>query len=232
MALERVRRTRLPLLYSELEILRTLPDADQAEVARKLDYFEQQARHFDNPAVNERNNRALEYCAIYRQRYMPKQEVNLAKGAKVSYLVEPTGAYAALGQKTLTDGLFGGSSFVESWVGWEGKDGGLVLDLGEVKEVREVETDFLHQVGHWILFPLKVVYSYSVDGKDFVHWDSIEMPEERSNSVLFRGVKAQSDQPLKARFIKVEVTGTKVCPHWHYGVGNPSWFFIDEVTVR
>lgn len=231
-ALERVRRTRLPLLYSELEILRTLPDTDQAEVARKLDYFEQQARHFDNPAVNERNNRALEYCAIYRQRYMPKQEVNLAKGAQVSYLVEPTGAYAALGQKTLTDGLFGGSSFVESWVGWEGKDGGLVLDLGEVKEVREVETDFLHQVGHWILFPLKVVYSYSVDGKDFVHWDSIEMPEERSNSVLFRGVKAQSDQPLKARFIKVEVTGTKVCPHWHYGVGNPSWFFIDEVIVR
>ena len=58
------------------------------------------------------------------------------------------------------------------------------------------------------------------------------MEEERSNMVLFRSVKAESDAPLKARYIKVVVTGTKVCPSWHYGVGNASWFFIDEVTVK
>ena len=84
----------------------------------------------------------------------------------------------------------------------------------------------------WILFPLKVTYSYSEDGKNYQAWGTIEMEEERSNMVLFRGVKMESKQPLKARYLKVEVTGTKVCPHWHYGVGNPSWFFIDEVTVR
>ena len=31
--------------------------------------------------------------------------------------------------------------------------------------------------------------------------------------------------------IRVEVEGSKVCPSWHYGVGQPSWFFIDEVSV-
>jgi len=30
----------------------------------------------------------------------------------------------------------------------------------------------------------------------------------------------------------VEVIGTKTCPEWHYGVGNPCWFFIDEVIVK
>ncbi len=231
-ALDRVRRLRLPLLYSELEIMRTRQKKDVDEVARKLAYFENEAKYFNDPALNERNNRALDYCQTYFDRYMPKNEANLALGARVKFLSEPSAKYVELGKSALTDGLFGGPSFVESWVGWEGKDGSFVLDLGEVKEVRSIEADFLHQIGQWILFPLKVVYSYSEDGTDFVHWDTIEMPEDRSNQVLFKRVKAESASPLKARYLKVEVTGTKVCPHWHYGVGNPSWFFLDEVTVK
>ncbi len=50
--------------------------------------------------------------------------------------------------------------------------------------------------------------------------------------VKFRGVKAESAEPIKTRYVKVEVTGTKECPTWHYGVGHPSWFFIDEVTIK
>ena len=83
-----------------------------------------------------------------------------------------------------------------------------------------------------LLFPLSVSYSYSTDGKEYHLWKTIDMPEERSGMVLFRGVKADSEVPLQARYLKVEVTGTKVCPHWHYGVGHPSWFFIDEITVQ
>lgn len=185
-----------------------------------------------DPALNERNNHAMDYCKLYRERYLPRKEVNLAKGAKVTWLEKPHDRYMKLGETALTDGLFGGSSFVESWVGWEGTDGAFVLDMGEVKEVRSIETDFLHQIGQWILFPLSVSYSYSTDGKEYHLWKTIDMPEERSGMVLFRGVKTDSEVPLQARYLKVEVTGTKVCPHWHYGVGHPSWFFIDEVTVQ
>ena len=231
-ALDRVRRTRLPLLYSELELLRAQQEKDFDEVAQKLNYFEEQAKHFNNPAINERNNRALDYCKLYRERYMPSTEKNLALGATVTYLVNPESKYVELGKTALTDGLFGGASFMESWVGWEGKDAAFVVDLGETKEVRSIDTDFLHQIGQWILFPLKVVYSYSEDGKTYHPWETIEMPEECAGMVMYRGVKAESQTPLKARYLKVEVTGTKVCPTWHYGVGNPSWFFIDEVTVR
>ncbi len=34
----------------------------------------------------------------------------------------------------LVDGLFGGSTFVESWIGWEGTDGAFVIDLGKRKK--------------------------------------------------------------------------------------------------
>ena len=185
-ALDRVRRTRLPLLYSELELLRAQQEKDFDEVAQKLNYFEEQAKHFDNPAINERNNRALDYCKLYRERYMPSTEKNLALGATVTYLVNPESKYVEIGKTALTDGLFGGASFMESWVGWEGKDAAFVVDLGETKEVRSIDTDFLHQIGQWILFPLKVVYSYSEDGKTYHPWETIEMPEERAGMVMYR----------------------------------------------
>ena len=52
---------------------------------------------------------------------------------------------------SLTDGLYGGTTFVESWIGWEGIDGSFVIDLGEEKEFSSVSSDFLHQLGVWIL---------------------------------------------------------------------------------
>lgn len=229
--LKRVRRARLPLQYSALEIGRTESRKDLDDINRKLDLFEARVKEFNVPTLNERNNSPVEYCDLYRKRYMPRKEKNLALGAKVTYLTEPAVRYQDAGKTALTDGLFGGSTFVESWIGWEGTDGDFVIDLGQNKEFHSVETDFLHQLGQWILLPLKVVYSYSEDGVNYTHWETHDLPEDRSVEVKFQGIRSESVQPVKARFIKVEVTGTKECPTWHYGVGHPSWFFIDEVTV-
>ncbi|MEG0647321.1 MAG: DUF4838 domain-containing protein [Bacteroides sp.] len=229
--LKRVQRARLPLQYSELEIARTENEKDLDDINRKLTLFEERVKAFKVPTLNERNNSPVEYCQLYKERYMPRARQSIALGAKVSYLTEPTGRYKEVGETALTDGLFGGSTFVESWVGWEGKDGALVVDLGQSKEFRSIETDFLHQVGQWILFPLRVVYSYSDDGVTYTHLETHNLPEDRSIEVKFRGIRSESPQSIRARYIKVEVTGTKECPTWHYGVGHPSWFFMDEITI-
>ena len=230
--LKRVQRARLPIQYSELEIARTETEKDLVDINKKLDLFEERVKEFQVPTLNERSNSPVDYCKLYRERYMPQKERSLALGAKVTYLIPPTGKYAALGKNALVDGLFGGATFVDSWIGWEGTDGAFVIDLGETKEIQSVETDFLHQIGAWILFPLKVVYSYAEDGEHYTHWKTIDLPEERTGEVKFRGVKAESAEPIKTRYVKVEVTGTKECPTWHYGVGHPSWFFIDEVIIK
>ena len=140
---------------------------------------------------------------------MPSAEKNLAANAKITFLTQPTSErYQKLGQTALTDGLFGGATFQDSWVGWEGIDGSFIVDMGEVKNISSVETAFLHQGGAWILLPKQVNYSYSADGKTYTQWDSIDIPEERSGTVRFEGVKAQSSQAFPARYIKVEVIGT------------------------
>ncbi len=230
--LKRVWRTRLPLQYSELDIARTDKDMNVEDINNKLDLFEQRVKMFGIPTLNERENSPVDYCELYRKRYLPTNENVISTGAKVQYIVSPTGKYAAMGETTLTDGLYGGMTFTEGWIGWEGIDGSFILDLGQEKEFTTIQTDFLHQLGQWILQPVNVTYSISNDGAKFQLLKSIDNPEDRDSRVKFVDITHTSDKPIKARYIKVEVTGTKVCPHWHYGVGHPCWFFIDEVVVK
>jgi hypothetical protein len=229
--LTRVRRTRLSLQYSDLEILRTETEKDLIQVGKKLDLFEQRAKEFGITMLNERANSPLDYCKLYRERSMANDTQNKALGGKITYTDEPSGKYKDMSDKTLTDGLYGGATYGDSWVGWEGKDASFILDLGEKKNFDKVETDFLHQIGAWILAPLQVDYFVSSDGVTYSHWGTCPLGEDQSTQVKFVKAAFKSPQPVDARYIKVAVVGTKVCPQWHYGVGNPSWFFVDEVKV-
>jgi hypothetical protein len=228
--LARVRRTRLPLQYSALEIARTEPERDFEAIGKALDLFESRAREYRVEMINERHNLPDEYCALYRQRYMSDARDNLAYGKPVTYLINPRPKYLELSRKALTDGLYGGTTYVENWVGWEGTDGAFVIDLGAPTAIHSIATDFLRQLGAWILMPMQVRYSVSPDGENYTEIATIDIPEDRGSKVEFIPVTATCD--TTARYIKVEVTGTKTCPEWHYGVGNPCWFFIDEVIVK
>lgn len=230
--LARVRRSRLPLQYSELDIARTETNMNVADISKKLDLFEQRVKQFNVPTINERNNSPIDYCDLYRKRYIPQSDNRISINASISFLKAPTGRYASTGAKLLTDGLYGGATFVEGWVGWEGTDGSFVIDLGNVKEFTTIESDFLHQLGAWILLPTNVTYSISVDGNTYAQVASIDKAEDRDVKVKFVDFTHTSALPLKARFVKVEITGTKTCPHWHYGVGHPCWFFIDEIVIK
>ncbi len=229
--LRRVRLARLPLLYSELEILRTERDRDTAAVLRKLGTFERYVTDFGVETLNERNNSPQEYCKLYRQRYLSADR-SKAFGARIEWIVPPAGKYRALGEETLTDGLFGGASFADGWTGWEGQDGAFILDLGSEQEFSAVTADFLHQLGAWILLPRAMTCAVSDDKRAWRPLGRTELAEDRDVPVKFVPVTVAAGGPVRARYIRIEVEGTNVCPPWHYGVGCPCWFFIDEITVK
>lgn len=231
--LKRVQRSRLGLQYSELEIARTETGNDVDEIKAKLALFGKRAAEFGCPTLNERNNTPAEYCKQYVTRFLPREDKNIAAGAKIEWIVDPTGRYKEVGETALTDELFGGTTFVESWVGWEGQDGAFVIDMGDVKNFKSITADFLHQLGQWILLPKSVKFSISKDGQTYEEIANNVIPENRSSQVLFVDVAANAaaNSAYDARYIKIEVEGQKICPTWHYGVGHPCWFFLDEVTV-
>lgn len=229
--LRRVRMARLSLMFSELEIARTGDIMDIGETLKKLDLFEKRTKEYGVPALNERNNPPGEYCTLYRTRFLPQEVKSKALGAKVEWILPPHSRYMEMASDALTDGLFGGTTYVESWVGWEGCDAAFVIDLGEEKEFSRIESDCLHQLGAWVLLPKGGRYSISCDGTEFTDFGSFAFEEDRNLMIKFVKGTAQAEKTVKARYVKVEIDGTIDCPYWHYGVGHPSWFFIDEVSV-
>lgn len=230
--LAHVRIARLPLRYSELEIARTESGGDKAAVEKSLDTFGTICALYGVPTLNERNNKVDDYCRLYRQRFLPNGTKNKAAGAKVIWNIPPQKRYQPIADKALTDGLYGGTTFVESWVGWQGEDADFVLDMGEQKQVNKITTDFLHQLGQWILQPKSVAYYASDDAKNFRLLGTHEFPEDRDISVKFVPATVTLAAPVQARYIRVVVKTLGLCPSWHYGVGYPAWFFLDEVVVE
>ena len=106
------------------------------------------------------------------------------------------------------------------------------MDLGKETEFSHVGADFLHQIGGWVLLPEKIIVSVSDDGNEFKKLGEDIREEDRTPSIKFVEFAVETPKPVKARYVKMDVTGTKMCPSWHFGVGHPSWFFIDEVIVK
>ena len=230
--LAHVQISRLPLQYSELEIERTHPDGDLEAISRKLAVFRERSARYGIEHLNERNNRIADYCRLYESRYLPRPNTNKAAGATVIWNNPPAERYRPIADRALTDGLYGGASYVESWIGWEGRDADFVLDMGETKEFGSVETDFLLQSGGWVLLPKSVSYAYSDDNRTYTDLGTYEFAEDRDQSIKFVTGKVAADRPVRARYIRVKVQTIGLCPSWHYGVGYPAWFFLDEVTVK
>lgn len=228
--LARIQRSRMSIMFAELEILRSNVGHDVNVLAEKLDKFECYAKRFGLKRTGNDCD-AETYCKSYRERYLVNTTGNLALGAKVTYVIKPAEKFAKLGETALTDGLFGGDSFNESWVGWEASDASFVIDLGEEKEVSSIEADILERHRKWILLPKQVTYSVSNDGKEFTEAGTYVLGSKPKVSTLYTKVKHTFTAKQKVRYIRVDVEAEKICPSWHAGVGNPCWFFIDEVTV-
>ena len=229
--LKRVWQQRLSILYAELEITRTNGIEDVNWIKNELELFRSRAQRLGVTSLNERNNTIEDYCELYLKRNLPAEKKSLSHLSKVSFPLPPDKPYDKIADKALTDGLLGGATFNESWIGWSGKDGEVIIDLGEVKEIESVEADFLHKLGSWILLPKSISCSTSVDNITFNQMGKKEINEDRSVEVKYVKVGVTSNEKIKARYIKVHVETLGLCPSWHYGVGYPAWFFMDEVWV-
>ena len=71
-----------------------------------------------------------------------------------------------------------------------------------------------------------------MDNKTFTDMGRIDFDEDKDIQVKFIPGTVTAAQPVTARYVRVKIETIGVCPPWHYGVGYPAWFFIDEVVVE
>jgi predicted alpha-1,2-mannosidase len=139
--------------------------------------------------------------------------------------------YAAGGDQALVDGIEGGNQFqTGDWQGFWGEDVHGQIDLSEVTQVNGVRIGALRDIRPWIFLPQRIDIEWSLDG---AQWKPL--------GSATHGVDQTNEAPLKhnfiirnnveARYMRFKVMNHGLLPEGHLGAGNPSWVFLDEISI-
>jgi len=240
--LERVRTARLSTHYAALEASRkgVSEKYNLEKAGPRLELFEKICSDAGIDMMNEMAYSVPEYIDAYRQTIKRSEMPDVAAGKNVHSLTAPK-KYAAEDPMALTDGAFGGASFYSNWLGFEGKDMEVIIDLGEVKTIDNVHTAFLQVTNHIVFFPDFVSVSAapaSADGmpdrQSFTEIMKIKSsrplsPESKVNDIEYFDFNFS---PLDTRYVKIYARNMKQAPGWHNSAGLPSWIFCDEIIIN
>lgn len=152
---------------------------------------------------------------------------------KADLKTQPSAKYPGSGVSGLFDGLIGSSNpGNKQWMGYEGNDFEVTVDLGEVKAVKSLGVDVLQLPASWIFLPEKVEFYSSDDGKTFNLLNTY-YPAETDDIRLDGPVMlARNFENLRTQFIRIKVTNMGTCPVGHPGEGQKAWLFISEVEIE
>lgn len=164
----------------------------------------------------------------------PMELKHAAVGKPVEATLEPSPVYAAEGIRSLTDGQVGPADHsAGTWLGWEGPDVELTVDLGEPVAIQSVGVRCLESIVVGILLPSEIALAASEDGRRFTPIGGLTNPAA-TESVKPR-VSLQTvapEKPVTARYLRATVKNGGRLPAWHRSAGRDSWVFIDEVLIN
>lgn len=243
--LKRVKRARLPLEFAILDIsLHNLTDelsfvrrqndklVTREDMLERVDAFVRLCNENGIKRLEEHGYPPEEFRENILNLVQKIQRQNLAFGKPVQVTTQWSEKYPVGGGKALTDGLFGVVDFHYNWLGFENADLEAIIDLQEPTEIRKLSADFMQYPLAWIFLPVKVEYSISMDGKNFINAGKINNTTPQQKGKVFLQGFETSFKPIRARYIKIFAESVKLCPAWHRGAGQPAWIFIDEVIVE
>ncbi|HEX4876942.1 MAG TPA: GH92 family glycosyl hydrolase, partial [Chitinophagaceae bacterium] len=150
----------------------------------------------------------------------------------ITVLSEVHPMYTAGGKEALIDGITGNENWkTGDWQSYYGKDFEAIIDLQKEKSLQYVGVHVLQEVSPWIIYPKKVVFESSHDGKS---WQPLTTITNTVGTDVKGPVHQQLGATIKAtaRYIKVKAVNGGTLPAWHESAGSPSHLFIDEVIVR
>jgi len=159
--------------------------------------------------------------------------VNHLAVGKTLKLKYPTNTkYAGGKESLLVDGWSGSYDYNDgNWLGFEGTDFEAVVDLGEIKSIKNISVGFLENQLSWIFLPEQVEYFVSDDDKNFKKISSFSH-DIKPNINLEVNSFEKTLTDIKCRYVKIYAKSIKVCPSWHQGKGGKAWVFVDEISVK
>ena len=248
--LARVKTARLPLMYAMLEIGKDDmfgPRGFYSEsrerfsakpgMARLLEDFFARCQAGGVRTLNEAGLTPAAYHDAAKRFIDVQVDGNLAFRKPVEADPPPSPKYAKGDMAVLTNGVRGASDFKVHWLGWEGVDFTLTLDLGKMVSAREISLSTLSDQRSWILHPDRITCSISADGASFREIGTVAAEGGHLGEEIVRAFSWAEDLTSPGsidgfRYVHLRIEGTKHLPDWHASAGGLSWVFVDEIIVR
>ena len=152
-------------------------------------------------------------------------KMHKAVGKKITFDVAPSEKYNAGGNAALINGINGSDKRYgdNEWLGFDGKDVEITIDLGKEMDVNSISTRFNNQNGSWIYAPSQVIVSFP--GKEEFIPIELEQSEEKI-------VDLKLETKIVTRYIKLKLINYGIIPDGKQGAGHKPWLFIDEIVVE
>jgi len=140
--------------------------------------------------------------------------------------------WAGSGIYNLVDGQRGDFWNDGFWQGFEYDNLDVVVDLGQIREIRQAGLGTIQFLASWIFLPDEVEFRISKDGINYTPVGKVRKDPafERTEDMLHEFLVEFA--PAQVRYIRVIAKNKAICPEWHVGAGGKAWIFADEITVR
>lgn len=240
----RVRAARLPVMYSKLEIAKTDLFGERGwyindygnyiikeDMNKLLNDFYYICKHDSIRALNEKGLTPDDYYKSTQRAIDVQIAGNLAFNKNVVCDPIPDARYTGLGEMMLTNGVRGSEDYKINWLGWEGLDIEITVDLEEIFQPNDISISTLHFPEVWILHPDYITCSYSIDGINYKELGKVFSDKELKYKFDISNFRF-SNKDQKFRYLKFFVKSMKTLPEWHTYKTNQAWVFIDEITVK
>ena len=157
---------------------------------------------------------------------------HMASGAKMSLKTPFSPKYPASGSMTLLDGIRGSSSYSDGrWLGFEGNDLEVFVDLGTERDISTIQIGFLQASPSWVFLPEQVSFSASENGNEFQELEQVyHQVDPKSKEIIRHDFKMVSS--IQVRYLRIRAKNMGTCPEWHTGAGDKAWIFCDEIIVE
>jgi hypothetical protein len=105
--------------------------------------------------------------------------------------------------------------------------------MGSERSIGTFAVSVLQDTRSWIVFPKRVDFQVSIDGKNFTAGPNVvnNIPIENQDSQT-QVLSVTPFVPTKARYVKVILQQYGKLPAWHPGSGGDSFIFIDEIELK
>lgn len=243
--LARVQTARLPLQYARLEQAKILADSTHGcferdrngarrvrpEIAALVDTFHVRCERAGVTKLWEHGIPPQKYHETFRRFLEGSTTPHLALGCSVALTTPASHKYLDGWAAGLTDGVVGWDDYHMHWLGFEGEDMGVTIDLGHITSTSRINTAFLQDIASWIFLPTVVEFFVSENGERFESLGMLPASEDPRCEGALRSPASLSFKPRRVRYVRVKAVNMKQCPSWHKGAGGKAWVFCDEIQV-